>query len=58
MDEKKKVLANGILEQCQKQGLTFQETKALLMIAVQRVEEGQNRSMEEAGGYKLKFQPF
>lgn len=58
MDEKLKTLANDILEQCQKQGLTFRETKTLLTIMEQRVEEGRDRAMEEAGGCKLEFRPF
>lgn len=57
-EEKMKALANDILEQCQKQELTFQEMKTLLMIMGVRVEEGRARAMEEAGNYKLKFIPF
>lgn len=57
-EDKMKALANDILEQCQKQGLTFQETKTLLMLMEQRVNEGRDCAMEEAGGYKLSFRPF
>ena len=31
MDEKTKALANDIIEQCQKQGLSFQQMDALLL---------------------------
>ena len=57
-EDKMKALANDILEQCQKQGLTFSETRTLLMIMGQRVDEGRDRAMEEAGGCKLSFRPF
>lgn len=58
MEEKMKALANDILKQCQEQGLTFQETKTLLIMMRQRVEEGREAAMEEAGKYKLKFRAF
>lgn len=54
MVEKLRALANDILEKCQKQGLTFQETKTLLMIMEQRVEEGREKAWKDAGEYKLK----
>ena len=58
MADKLETLANDILEKCQKQGLTFQVTKTLLMLMDQRVCEGKERAMEEAGEYKLKFRRF
>ncbi len=58
MIEKLGALANDILEKCQKQGLTFQETKTLLMIMEQRVEEGREKAWEDAGEHKLEFRPF
>ena len=58
MVEKLRALANDILEKCQKQGLTFQETKTLLMIMEQRVEEGREKAWKDAGEYKLKFRTF
>lgn len=58
MDEKMKALANSILEQCQKQGLTFQQTKTLMMILAQRVEEAKERAMEEAGEHRFKAMLF
>lgn len=58
MDEKMRTLANDILRRCQEQGLTFAETKLLLRLIGQRVDEGRERAMEEAGEYKLKFRSF
>lgn len=58
MEGKIETLANDILEKCQKQGMTFQEMKILLIMMQQRVEEGRAAAMEEAGKYKLKFRAF
>ena len=58
MVEKLRALANDILEKCQKQGLTFQETQTLLMSMEQRVEEGREKAWKDAGEYKLKFRTF
>jgi len=58
MDENMKSLANNVLDQCQQQGLTFRDTKLLLDLIKQRVCEGQEHAMEEAGDYQLKFRHF
>jgi len=58
VNENMKSLANNILDQCQQQGLTFRDTKLLLDLMKQRVVEGQECVMEEAGDYQLKFRPF
>lgn len=56
-DEMKKI-ANRIMELCQKEGMTFRDAAMTLDIAKQRIFEGKEQAMEEAGGYKLKFKPF
>lgn len=58
VDEKMKALANGILEQCQEQELTFQQVRTLLMLLEQRVDEAKECAMEEAGKHKFKAIPF
>lgn len=54
MDEKMKALANDILEQCQGQGLTFQQVRMLLVVLIQRVDEAKEHAMEEAGEHRFK----
>ena len=51
-------MANKIMEMCQKKGMTFNEATLTLDITKQRICEGKERAMEEAGDYKLKFKRF
>lgn len=53
MDDKLKALANDILEQCQKQGLTFSEMQTLLTVLHVKWDEARDRTMEKAGDYRL-----
>lgn len=59
MDEKTKALANDIIEQCQKQGLSFKQMDLLLLSLKVRVGDAKSEleklTVEEA---KIKLKPF
>lgn len=59
MDEKTKALANDIIEQCQKQGLSFRQIDLLLLSLTVRVGDAKSEleklTVEEA---KVKLKPF
>ncbi len=57
-EEKMKALANDILEQCQKQGLTFSEMRTLSTMLHVKWDEARDRAMEKAGDYRFTAELF
>lgn len=58
MDEKTKALANDIIEECQKQGLSFKQMEILLLnlsMQPQSAKKKLTKSIEET---KVKLKPF
>lgn len=58
MDEKTKALANDIIEECQKQGLSFKQMEILLLnlsMQLQSAKKKLTKSIEET---KVKLKPF
>ena len=58
MEDKLKALANDILEQCQKQGLTFSEMRTLSAMLHVKSNEARDRAMEKAGDYRFTAELF
>lgn len=59
MDDKTKALANGIMEECQKQGLSFKQMDILLTnLSVRLQEATKELAKSTVEKTKVKLKPF
>lgn len=58
MADRVKTLANDIMEQCQKQGLTLQEMESLLGLLGLRMGDSKRNAVDKAMKEKAVFKPY
>lgn len=58
MDEKTKALANDIIEECKKQGLSFKQMDILLLNLAMQLQSEKNKLTKSIEEKKVKLKPF